>query len=920
MNRSLSDIRTALEVLASTWSAYKGTERSASQTFLNHLIAAYSGEVDAMSAGARFEEFGVRDEGSGFMDLYWQGVVIIEMKAPSQSRRLDQHRAQALDYWRNSANNEKGIAAPPYLILCSIRAFEIWEPGRFPTAPVDTFSIEDLPARAEALLFLAGRQPIFGGPGAKVTAQAAKHMVDLYFGLLERKAVTPAELRRFIVQTVWTLFAEDVGILESRPLETLVRALLADTTRSTAVELADLYRRFDIQDSERRNRGRSNSVPYVNGELFATAVEVHLNKSELEDLLEASRFDWQFVNPTVFGSLLEGCLGHDHRWELGAHYTNEQDIMLIIEPVIIRPWVKRIESTKNFKEATRLHTELCKFKVIDPAMGCGNFLSVAYRELRILELRLHDRISQHAIQDGHQAPLEMQYYPINNVQGIEIEPFAVDIAKTTLWMTHALESRRHGIAEPVLPLPALTSLTCADSLKTDWPETDVVIGNPPFHGDRNMRSVLGDEYIDWLKSEFGVGVKDHCVYFFLKTHKNLKPGQRAGLVATKTISQTKNRDASLVWITATNGVITDAISTKDWSGEAAVDVSIVCWTKTPPAPETCILDGRKVTGITPSLTEGLVHRGAIKLKGNLRICFTGYYTRGMGFVITPDEAKSLIEQGGEHYLEVVAPFSSGDDTVTTLDQRPSRWVIDFADKALEDVTERFPIALQILRERVLPERIGKPELMKRWWQFWMTRKGLRETTRTLPRFAIASRHCKRLILVWAEPNWRPSDGCNVFTFTDDFNFGICSSTIHEIWARATSSTLEDRLRYNPSTAFETFPFPSASDSQRERVSTAASQMVRLRTEASRNQRLGLTKVYNLMDEGGFTELKAAHHELDLAVIDAYGWDKLLLGNREVLLSKLFDLNESCAKDPNYDPFGKSDNESLFTSEQDEDDE
>ncbi len=491
------------------------------------------------------------------------------------------------------------------------------------------------------------------------------------------------------------------------------------------------------------------------------------------------------------------------------------------------------------------------------------------------------------------------------MQGLEIDPFAVDIARTTLWMTHALESRKHGLAEPVLPLPSLNSLVCTDSLKSEWPETDVVIGNPPFHGDRNLRKVVGGEYIDWLKNEFGVGVKDHCVYFFIKTHRYLKPGQRAGLVATNSISQTKNRDASLVWIVQNGGVITDAISSKDWSGQAAVDVSIVCWTKVPPHPSRFTLDGNEVSGITPSLTVGTEHRAALKLKSNQRMCWTGYYTRGMGFVIKPDEAADLISRGGDSYKDVVAPFASGDDTVTTLDQRPSRWVIDFADLSLEEVSERYPLALNILRERVLPERQDKPDLLARWWQFWMTRKGLRETTRNLSRFAIASRHCKRLVLVWAEPNWRPSDGCNVFTFTDDYNFGVCSSSIHELWARATSSTLEDRLRYNPSTAFETFPFPTPTQMQRERIASAAMDVVRLRTEASSKMKLGLTKVYNLMDEGGFVELKAAHRELDIAVIDAYGWDAAILEDSARLLDALFDLNAQCSSDPNYKPFGSS---------------
>lgn len=902
VSRSIEDIRVSLVDLAARWLSFEGTERSASQTFQNQLVEAYTGARDAMAAGAKFEEFGTRDEGSGYMDLYWKDVVIVEMKAPNQSRRLDRHRAQALDYWRNSANASEGIAATPYLVLCSFTNFEVWEPGRYPNGPVDKFTLDELPNRPESLLFLAGRTPIFGGPGVAVTKQAAQHMVDLYFSLLERKAVEPEELRRFVVQTVWVLFAEDIGILDGRPLETLVRSLLADSSRSTAVDLADLYRRLNSKDDARRNRGRTLPIPYVNGELFANTSEVHLDPSELNHLLNAAKFDWRFVNPTVFGSLLEGCLGHNLRWELGAHYTSEEDILTIVEPVIVRPWVERIESTASLKEAMKLHDALCKFKVLDPTMGCGNFLAVAYREIRILELRLHDRIGEHSAKEGGQPLLNMQWYPIKNLQGLEIDPFAVDIAKTTLWMSHAIESRRHGIAEPVLPLPSLTSLVCTDSLKADWPSTDVVIGNPPFHGDRHIRKVLGNEYIDWLEAEFGVGVKDHCVYFFIKTHRSLKPGQRAGLVATNTISQTKNRDASLVWITENNGVITDAISTKDWSGEAAVDVCIVCWTVIPPRPTRFVLDGKEVSGITPSLKAGSHHRKALKLRGNKGICFQGFLTRGMGFVIEPKEADELLSKGTQ-YRNVVVPYLGGEDVMATISQTPTRWVIDFADLSLENVQSNYPMALTIVRDRVLPGRAHDPEQMKRWWQFWNVRSGLRTATKGRPRFALCVLHAKRLLLIWANPIWRPSHGCGVFAFDDDYNFGVCSSRIHEVWARANSSTLEDRLRYTPSTAFETFPFPKPTKIQRERIGIAATVIVAQRRIACDQMHAGLTKVYNQMDRGGFVDLRSAHEELDLAVIDAYGWQSKVLEDSVQLLEALFELNHKYAKDKNYLPFG-----------------
>ncbi len=909
MPRTLQDIRTALDALAERWKDFQGTEKAASQTFLNELVSAYTGASDAMAAGARFEEFGGRDDGSGFMDLYWPGVAIIEMKAPGQTLRLDQHRAQALDYWRNSADVATNVEAPRYLVLCSFGRFEIWEPGRFPPkapdyAPRDVFDLAELPNRAEALMFLAGRAPIFGGPGEDVSAKAAQLMVDLYFSLVDRKAGEPEDLRRFILQSVWALFAEDLRILEGMPIGTLTRALLADPLRSSAYELRGLYQRMNIKsEAERNPAGLTPKVPYVNGDLFASAAPIHLEPKELQKLLEASKFDWQHVNPTVFGALFEGCVGRDRRWELGAHYTSEADIRQIVEPVIVRPWVKRIEAVSTYNEAKKLLTELCEFRVLDPAMGCSNFLVISYREMRQLEKRLHEKLRNLAVAEGRNVPLELSWYPISNIQGMEIEPFVVEIARATLWMTHALEVRKLGSGEAVLPLPSLPNLVCADALKTPWPETDAIVGNPPFHGDRNLRRALGDDYIAWLQEEFDVGVKDHCVYFFLRAHQNLKPGQRAGLVATKTISQTKNRDASLVPMLEDGSVITDAISAQPWSGEAAVHVSIICWQKPPVDTDVITLDGREVPGITPSLKEGVSHRSALRLEPNRRVCFQGYLTRGMGFVLKQNEALGFVAQHGDKYREVVVPFINGNDTTTRVDQSPSRWVIDFADMPLEIVERDYPHALRIIRERVLPGRLGDPAQMERWWQFWNTRKGLRAATAGLSRFAVASRVGKRLMLVWAEPHWRPSDACNCFTFEDDYSFGVCSSKVHELWVRANSSTLEDRLRYTPSTAFDTFPFPAPSEAQRERIATASREMVECRARACESVGHGLTRVYNTMDQGGHRELRSAHLELDAAVLEAYGLTLKHLDDPRGLLNELYDLNLAAAKDPDYKPFG-----------------
>ncbi len=909
MPRTLPEIRAELVELVDRWKDYDGTEKAASQTFLNQLVSAFTGAPDAMAAGARFEEFGDRNEGSGFMDLYWPDVAIIEMKAPSRTKNLHKDRAQVYDYWRNSADPLTKTEAPPYLVLCSFQRFEIWHPRLYPLrepdySPLAAFSLEELPDQVESLLFLAGRAPVFTGASEEVSSQAAQLMVDLYFSLLDREAASPEELRRFILQTVWALFAEDLRIIEGLPIGTLARALLKDQTRSSAVELAGLYQRMNIKEDGARNpAGLTPTVPYVNGALFASAAPIHLLPAELETLIAASDFDWEFVNPTVFGALLEGCLGHDRRWELGAHYTSEADIRKIVEPVIVRPWMARIDAATTYTEASKLLDELCRFKVLDPAMGCSNFLVISYRELRQLESHLHEKLRRLAAAEGRHLPLELSWYPISNIQGIEIDPFAVEIAKATLWMTHALEVRKLGSGESPLPLPPLENLVCADALKTDWPDTDVIIGNPPFHGDRNLRGAVGDDYIDWLKDEFGVGVKDHCVYFFLRAHENLKPGHRAGMVATKTISQTKNRDASLVRMVEDGSVITDAVSSQPWSGEAAVHVSIICWQANPAEEQTYKLDGQEVIGITPSLKPGTTHRSASRLDGNRRVCFQGYLTRGMGFVLDPDEAAGFLKRHGDSYRSVVVPFLNGRDTTTEVDQSPSRWVIDFADMPLEQVERDYPAALEIVRERVLPGRLDDPAQMERWWQFWNTRKGLRAATAGLSRFAVASRVGKRLLLIWAEPDWRPSDACNCFAFEDDYFFGICQSSLHELWARANSSTLGTGLRYTPGTAFDTFPFPSADTDIKDRIAAAARAVVEQRRAACKTANAGLTVVYNTMDQGGHRDLDLAHRELDEAVMDAFGLDSQLLEKPRDLLPLLYDLNAAASADPSYHPFG-----------------
>jgi hypothetical protein len=916
--RSGEEIQSALRKFVARWCEYSDSERSEAQTFLNELVACYG--ADRKAVGARFED---AHTATGIMDMYWPSVCIVEMKAPHRADKLSEHRKQALDYWHSSDDAASNRAAPPYVVLCAFQRFEVWEPGRFPSGPRADFTLDELPENYEKLLFLTGtdQEPLFGTSYKKLTTEAAKVVAELYQALLERKAAAPETLRSFVLQIVWCLFAEDLGMLEGHPVQRIIEILVQYPDRSSFTELGSL---FDVLNdpSDYGRYGVLQGTRYVNGSLFAKPAKVHLDQDDLVMLVKAAEFDWRKVDPTIFGSLMEAILGHDRRWELGAHYTHEADIMKIVRPTIVEPWRARIDAATTVANVRRVLDELCAFRVLDPAVGCGNFLYVAYRELRSLEHELKERLVTVARQTGMQPPDPevLPYYPLSNLHGLDIEPTSVLIARVTLWMGQRQMMDWFGAAEPALPLVDLSGIQAGDALAQPWPTTDCIIGNPPFHGSQQVRSAFGNAYISWLKTTFKIGVKDYCVYWFRKAHDHLTSGQRAGLVGTNSISQNRARGASLEYIVTNGGVITDAVSTQDWPGEAGVDVSLVNWIRTPSSPPTAfVLDGEPVEGITPELRTPDRSTGVVaKLRANKGRCFQGPIPAGAGFIIPEVEAQALLARTDVDYLQVVRPYLIGEDIADDPGQQPRRWIIDFAKLPLEAAMQ-YPAALDIVRSRVKPTREGNNRAAYRryWWQFAEARREMRTALTSLPRFITCNRVGKRLLLCWTSAWTSPSDLTNVFAFSDDYSMGILSSSTHAAWARSRSSTLEDRLRYTSSSVFETFPWPDpVPQTQRERVTEAIRNVIQRRQEICTANKIGLTTLYNTVDEGAYTDLKAMHTELDEAVAAAYGWPNAVAHDADKIVQRLLGLNrEIAAGTRRYDPFGtQAHDDTLFEAD------
>jgi hypothetical protein len=895
------EIRANLTRFAAHWSLYGGSERSEAQTFLNELFACYG--TERREVGAQFE---APQEGR-FLDLLWRGNCIIEMKAPVEAKRLSQHRTQALDYWRDSADLKRGIPAPPYVVLCAFHRFEVWEPGRFPAAPRATFELVELPDRYDALAFLAGETPVFVDGHAAVTTGAARLIAQLNEHLADRRCGGPDERRDFILQCVWSMFAEDLGQIPGHRFTLLLEDLIANPQRSSADELGRLFELLNDPTAERPQQGQYASVPYANGGLFEHPARLHLEREELEVLHAAAVYNWREVQPQIFGALLEGGLGHDKQWELGAHYTHDAELQKIVGPTVVEPWQERIENLTTHKQAEQALSDLMHFVVLDPACGSGNFLYLAYRELRRIERRLHEREAELRSAAGLSEARRLNiFFPLANIKGIEIEAFAVSLARVTLWMAHRLAVEELALDETTLPLADLSGIVNSDALLIPWPQANAIIGNPPYHGSQNLRSVLGDERVEWLREHFDCGVQDLAVYWFRRAADQMRPGDRAGFVATNSVSQGRARQASLNYVVEHGGVITRAVSRQKWPGEAVVNVSLINWVDKPPtAPRRFELDGREVLGISTRLVESKLPVEEYEpLSANLGRSFQGPIPAG-SFYLDTTEAQALLVLTDASYPDVIRPYLIGDDITDDPAQRPRRWIIDFAMRALEEATS-YPRALGIVRSRVKPERDrnNREAYRRYWWRFAEPRPNMRRAISPLARYIAGNRIGKRFLFSWQTPDVCPSDLTVIFAFEDDYAMGILTSVVHQTWARTESSTLRVDLRYTPTTCFETFPWPQPDAEQRERIGALAAELVVARQAITVRESIGLTAFYNAVDEGAWQEVGALHKRLDEAALVAYGYPAALREDPLELKARLAELHadiQSGRRD--YSPFG-----------------
>lgn len=801
-----------------------------------------------------------------------------------------------------------------------------------------------------------------------ITTEVAEQLAQVAQGLRQR-GLDASDVARFLDRIVFCLFAEDVGLLPKNLFSRIVEKSNHDPARFKRL----IGQLFDAM-MEGGDFG-ADDIRHFNGNLFTESPVLELTPEEIDAIRAAGRLDWGAVDPSIFGTLFERGLDPAKRAQLGAQYTSREDIETLIEPVVMRPlraeWEQarqEIESLlttgksnpadkgkalseKAAREKARglvrgFLERLSAVKVLDPACGSGNFLYVTLQKLKDLEKEALVYAGDNYL--GTFLPMigPWQFY------GIEINPYAFDLAQTTVWIGYLQWIRANGFGTPPDPIlrrldenfrcmDAILDLSDPDNPKEpEWPAVDFIIGNPPFLGGSRIWEELGRDYQQKLWQIYKdrvPGFADLCCYWFEKARQQIEDGRcsRAGLLATQAIRGGANREV-LKRIKQT-GDIFFAVSDRAWVLNGAnVHISIVGFDNG--SEKERLLDGKMVLAINSNLSATADITKAQRLSANMAVSYTGTKKAGDFNIGEPHAIEWLHKPNphGKPNSDILRPWLNGSAIV----KRPqASWIIDTGTNLSHADFSLYESPYLYTLKHVKPERDKnkRPIRRDRWWLHAEVAPAMREAVRETPRFIVTPRVSKHRIFIFVPSIYLCDDGIYVFAFTHDYELGVLHSRLHEAWSLAQGTQVREResgFRYTATTCFETFPFPESTEEQQAAIAEAAKELDELRSrwlnppEWTREEVLEFpgsvdgpwARYVHDPDERGIgtvryprivpkddaaakelakrtltnlynqrpTWLDLAHKKLDEAVFAAYGWDPTI--SDDEILANLLALN------------------------------
>jgi type II restriction/modification system DNA methylase subunit YeeA len=950
------------------WKRVALTERAAAHSHFLDLCALLGHEdpVKADPTGVWFTfEKGVTKTGGGegFADVWKRDYFAWEYK--KKKRDLNAALDQLVRY-------AAALENPPLQVACDTDRFLIRTAWTNAVPKTYDITLEELiePQRLDILhsVFFDPEKLRPTQTRADLTKEAADKFSTIALRLQGRGSQD--EIAHFVNQLVFCFFAN------SRDIKLLPDGFFAKLLKRAAANPEKAQNYFNQLFAAMETGGEFDltDIAWFNGGLFDGRRALPLDSGDIGLLQAAASLDWSQIDPTIFGTLFERFLDPDKRAQIGAHYTDPDKIMRIIEPVVLRPlreeWTaarseiegllsgviaapmraktrRRMTPPDAAEEVrSRFLERLQKVSILDPACGSGNFLYLALQGVKDIENKANLECEALGL-----APRALLVGP-EIVHGIEINPLAAELARTTIWIGDIQWRRRNGIYSESPPiLRKLDAIERRDALidgaskgvvvEASWPPTECIIGNPPFLGGKLMRAGLTNDYVETLFKVYDGRVPaeaDLVIYWFEKAFSEVRNGRakRVGLVATNSIRGGANR--RVVDRIAGESRIFTAWSDEPWIVDgAAVRVSLICFGA---ADEAAILDGRPVSRINADLTAGSLDlTKAKRLDENLNVSFMGD-TKGGGFDIPGALARAWLElpvnPNGRSNADVLRPWRNGQDITR---RSADKWIVDFGVEMSEREASLFEAPFEHIREHVLPERLKnrRESYRLRWWRHVEPRPALLGKLAKLGRYIVTPTVAKHRIFVWLDSAVLPDRQLIVIARDDDTTFGILQSRFHEVWSLRLGTWLGvgNDPRYTPTTTFETFPFPEGltpavaaadytDDSRAVAIASAGkrldglrqnwlnpSDLVRIEPEvageyphrivpkdtvsAAKLRERTLTKLYNDRPQW----LVDAHRDLDTAVATAYGWPADI--SEENALTELLDLNLARAGVPTVPP-------------------
>ena len=920
------------------WRGSAGRENASAQEHFIDLCRLVGeptpNEDDPAQTRYTFEKSTERTGGArGRADVWLRGRFAWEYKG----RHADLRAAykQLIDY-------HEALGNPPLLVVCDLERFEIHTKFTNRESWTYSFHLSDLFSNSFVAVTTSANEPLSDAPNLRVMdalkalwadpeqlmpqrtteeiTEGAARLFEKVAGDLRGYARERdpehehGRIARFVSQMVFCMFASDIGLLPRGAFTQLLQTHARQPDRFRE-RLAALFR-----EMERGGDYGADVIPWINGDLFAgDDVPDYLTTDAVLILQQLDALNWSEVEPAIFGTLFERILDPDERAALGAHYTSRKDIETLVEPVLMAPlrreWETVREAAAEAVKRARLHgatdetqrtrvaetvapflERLAGVTVLDPACGSGNFLYVSLALLKGLE---KEAIAWAGLRGAH---FEPRVHP-RQLRGIEIDKYARELAAMVVWIGYLQWKHRNGIAldneAPVLQ--KLDAISLMDAIveqrstksgdedkfrEPEWPEADVIVGNPPFLGGKRLRTELKGDYVDAMFAVWEGRVPqaaDLCCYWHEKARQMVQDGKarRVGLLATQGIRGGRNR--VVLQRIKESGDIFFAESDREWTLDgAAVQVSMVGFDDGTETER--VLDGRSVGSINANLTSGVDLTLAAKLHQNAGICFQGDNTRVTPFEISQETAELMRHHpnpDGRNNTDVIRPWMNATD-ITGVQRK--NWIIDFPPGIGLEEAELYEKPFEYLSQHIWTDPPHDQAQEEEWWIHRGPAVEMRGAIAPLSRFIVTPRVSKHRILVWGQPPTLPSSATVVVAREDDYFFGVLHSRLHELWALAQGTQLREKesgFRYTPTSCFQTFPMPwppgeEPADGPLVRgIAEAARRLHELREGwlnpegplvADLRQRT-LTNLYNERPAW----LDTAHRRLDEAVCAAYGW-------------------------------------------------